>query len=189
MNRLAAERVSRLRGHINNGLSQSDSESKISLSRVLDTEGKVVAGMPEFARDPAILLRLYRFLVLTRIFDTKAVALQRTGRLGTYASSLGQEAVAVGAARKPVARSGCPALSAEFHSMRSEQPDLEWRPALMLPASLSTSICKARVYPSRALGQSGNMRRAFWPSEEPSLLLQATQVARWQMRLALMSGG
>ena len=98
MNRLAAERVSRLRGHINNGLSQSDSESKISLSRVLDTEGKVVAGMPEFARDPAILLRLYRFLVLTRIFDTKAVALQRTGRPGTYASSLGQEAVAVGAA-------------------------------------------------------------------------------------------
>ena len=72
MNRLAAERVSRLRGHINNGLSQSDSESKISLSRVLDTEGKVVAGMPEFAHDPAILLRLYRFLVLTRIFDTKA---------------------------------------------------------------------------------------------------------------------
>jgi pyruvate dehydrogenase E1 component alpha subunit len=35
-------------------------------------------------------------MVLTRVFDTKAIALQRTGRLGTYASSLGQEAVAVG---------------------------------------------------------------------------------------------
>lgn len=35
-------------------------------------------------------------MVLTRTFDAKAVALQRTGRLGTYASSLGQEAVAVG---------------------------------------------------------------------------------------------
>ena len=37
-------------------------------------------------------------MVLTRIFDEKAVALQRTGRLGTYASSLGQEAVGVGVA-------------------------------------------------------------------------------------------
>ena len=37
-------------------------------------------------------------MVLTRAFDEKAVALQRTGRLGTYASSLGQEAVSVGVA-------------------------------------------------------------------------------------------
>jgi len=76
----------------------SGSESGISPSRVLDIEGKIVGAMPEFARDPAILLRLYRGLVLTRTFDAKAIALQRTGRLGTYASSLGQEAVAVGAA-------------------------------------------------------------------------------------------
>ncbi|MGN8548734.1 thiamine pyrophosphate-dependent enzyme [Bradyrhizobium sp. 13971] len=33
-----------------------------------------------------------------RLFDRKAVALQRTGRLGTYAISLGQEAVSVGIA-------------------------------------------------------------------------------------------
>ena len=76
----------------------SGTEIGISSSCVLDIEGKIVGAMPEFARDPAILLRLYRALVLTRTFDTKAVALQRTGRLGTYASSLGQEAVAVGAA-------------------------------------------------------------------------------------------
>jgi len=76
----------------------SGSEISISSSRVLDSEGKIVGAMPEFARDPAALLRLYRALVLTRTFDAKAVALQRTGRLGTYASSLGQEAVAVGAA-------------------------------------------------------------------------------------------
>ncbi len=37
-------------------------------------------------------------MVLARTFDAKAVALQRTGRLGTYASALGQEAVSVGAA-------------------------------------------------------------------------------------------
>jgi pyruvate dehydrogenase E1 component alpha subunit len=34
-------------------------------------------------------------MVLTRLFDKKAVALQRTGQLGTYASSLGQEAISV----------------------------------------------------------------------------------------------
>jgi 2-oxoisovalerate dehydrogenase E1 component alpha subunit len=76
----------------------SGSECRISLSRALDFEGKVVGAIPEFARDAATLLRLYRALVLTRTFDAKAVALQRTGRLGTYASSLGQEAVSVGAA-------------------------------------------------------------------------------------------
>src|SRR3977135_3749161 len=45
-----------------------------------------------------LLVRLYRAMVLVRAFDVKAVALQRTGRLGTYAASLGQEAVSVGAA-------------------------------------------------------------------------------------------
>lgn len=70
----------------------------VSMTRVLDAEGKVVGTMPEFGRDAGELLKLYRTLVLTRTFDTKAIALQRTGRLGTYASSLGQEAVSVGAA-------------------------------------------------------------------------------------------
>ena len=68
------------------------------MNRVLDIDGKVVGELPDFARDPDELLRLYQTLVLTRTFDTKAIALQRTGRLGTYASSLGQEAVSVGAA-------------------------------------------------------------------------------------------
>ena len=65
---------------------------------VLDANGKLIGTLPEFAHDPAELLKLYRALVLTRTFDAKAVSLQRTGRLGTYASSLGQEAVSVGAA-------------------------------------------------------------------------------------------
>jgi pyruvate dehydrogenase E1 component alpha subunit len=37
-------------------------------------------------------------MVRARAFDAKAVALQRTGRLGTYASALGQEAVSIGIA-------------------------------------------------------------------------------------------
>ncbi len=66
--------------------------------RFLDKSGKAVAALPDFARDPAALVPLYRAMVLTRAFDAKAIALQRTGRLGTYASALGQEAVGVGAA-------------------------------------------------------------------------------------------
>lgn len=70
----------------------------ISSTRILDPDGEAVAGLPAFAQDPEELTALYRAMVLTRAFDTKAIALQRTGRLGTYASSLGQEAVAVGTA-------------------------------------------------------------------------------------------
>jgi len=62
----------------------------------LDRDGRAVAELPAFARDVSELVAMYRAMVLTRTFDAKAVALQRTGRLGTYASSLGQEAVAVG---------------------------------------------------------------------------------------------
>lgn len=70
----------------------------ISSTRILDLDGETVAALPAFAEDPMELAALYRAMVMTRTFDAKAIALQRTGRLGTYASSLGQEAVAVGAA-------------------------------------------------------------------------------------------
>lgn len=66
--------------------------------RFSETGSEQVNTLASFAADPAELIRLYRGLVLTRSFDAKAIALQRTGRLGTYASSLGQEAVAVGLA-------------------------------------------------------------------------------------------
>ncbi len=62
----------------------------------LDAQGKARGELPGFAQDAATLIRLYKAMVLTRVFDAKAVSLQRTGRLGTFASSLGQEAVAVG---------------------------------------------------------------------------------------------
>jgi len=68
----------------------------ILYSRCLDPSGRVVGALPDFARDGEYLTWLYRALVRARSFDAKAVALQRTGRLGTYASSLGQEAVSVG---------------------------------------------------------------------------------------------
>src|SRR2546430_4415632 len=58
----------------------------------LAPDGSVLRPLPAFASDTATLLALYRGMVLTRAFDLKAVSLQRTGRLGTYAVSLGQEA-------------------------------------------------------------------------------------------------
>ncbi len=66
--------------------------------RVLGPDGRAIGALPTFAKDVDELTKLYRAMVLTRTFDTKAIALQRTGRLGTYASSLGQEAVSVGVA-------------------------------------------------------------------------------------------
>ena len=71
---------------------------EIRFRRFLEATGKAFDALPEFARDAAALVPLYAAMVRTRAFDAKAVALQRTGRLGTYASSLGQEAVGVGAA-------------------------------------------------------------------------------------------
>jgi pyruvate dehydrogenase E1 component alpha subunit len=62
----------------------------------VDPDGRPEQVLPDFAHDPDELIGMYRAMVLTRTFDAKAVALQRTGRLGTFASSLGQEAVAVG---------------------------------------------------------------------------------------------
>ncbi len=71
---------------------------EITCHKFLNEDGSVVGILPEFARDAREMVPLYRAMLLTRSFDEKAVALQRTGRLGTYASSLGQEAVGVGVA-------------------------------------------------------------------------------------------
>ena len=71
---------------------------EIRYSRFLDPKGNALRPLPDFAVDRAELVALYRAMVLARTFDAKAVALQRTGRLGTFPSALGQEAVAVGIA-------------------------------------------------------------------------------------------
>jgi len=71
---------------------------EIRYSRFLDPKGNALRPLPDFAADRAELVALYRAMVLARAFDAKAVALQRTGRLGTFPSALGQEAVAIGIA-------------------------------------------------------------------------------------------
>jgi 2-oxoisovalerate dehydrogenase E1 component alpha subunit len=78
-------------------------EFNVRYEQILDPGGKVVGPLPEFAKDSAEILRMYRAMTLVRVFDAKAVNLQRTGQLGTYPSCLGHEAahVGIGAAMRP----------------------------------------------------------------------------------------
>lgn len=69
---------------------------EIEYFQYLNADSEVVAELPDFAQNTVDLVPFYREMVLTRIFDEKAVALQRTGRMGTYASSEGQEAAMIG---------------------------------------------------------------------------------------------
>jgi pyruvate dehydrogenase E1 component alpha subunit len=64
----------------------------------IDEKGNALAELPEFCSDGALVQALYRAMLVTRAFDSKCVNLQRTGRLGTFATSLGQEAIPVGVA-------------------------------------------------------------------------------------------
>src|SRR5208282_1771201 len=77
---------------------RSIAQFAVDYTQYLAPDGRALGPLPSFAEDAANLVPLYRSMVLTRAFDAKAIALQRTGRLGTFASSLGQEAVGVGAA-------------------------------------------------------------------------------------------
>lgn len=67
-------------------------------TRFIDPAGRPVDELPPDVLAGDELLRGYRYMVLTRLYDTKAVNLQRTGQLGTFPSSLGQEAATVGLA-------------------------------------------------------------------------------------------
>ena len=76
----------------------------IEYLQYLDADGTLVRDdLPPSLRDARALLPLFRQMLATRVFDTKAVALQRTGKLGTFASCLGHEAahVGIGAAMRP----------------------------------------------------------------------------------------
>lgn len=88
----------------NNSIPVGDSKQcvakfEIHYSQFLNHQGETAAELPGFANNTEEMLAMYRMMVLTRTFDTKAIALQRTGKMGTYASSLGQEAVTVAIGR------------------------------------------------------------------------------------------
>src|SRR5690242_21296842 len=68
--------------------------------QLLTPEGQRVTH-PEYALDISDddIAGLYRDMVLVRRIDTEAIALQRQGELGLWASLLGQEAAQIGSAR------------------------------------------------------------------------------------------
>jgi pyruvate dehydrogenase E1 component alpha subunit len=78
-------------------------EFTIQRRQILDANAVLVAPLPRFAEDMGEIIKMYAAMTRVRVFDAKAVNLQRTGQLGTYPSSLGHEAthVGIGAAMQP----------------------------------------------------------------------------------------
>jgi pyruvate dehydrogenase E1 component alpha subunit len=76
---------------------------EIEYLQYIGPDGTPVAEIPEAFRDASQLLPLFKQMLFVRTFDTKAIALQRTGKLGTYAACLGHEAthVGIGASMRP----------------------------------------------------------------------------------------
>src|SRR5690606_40675011 len=66
-------------------------EFHVDSARYLDDHGKPLSELPPQAGNTDRVLAAYRNMVLTRTFDSKAIALQRTGKCGTYPSVLRSE--------------------------------------------------------------------------------------------------
>jgi len=64
--------------------------------RVLSDDGK--KALKEQKWDKSLLLSMYRNMVLTRLYDERAIMLQRQGRIGFSVPSTGQEAIQTGTA-------------------------------------------------------------------------------------------
>lgn len=64
--------------------------------RILNADGDLVGEDPGL--DSELYQQMYRNMVLSRALDRRMVALQRQGRIGTYAMLEGQEAVQIGSA-------------------------------------------------------------------------------------------
>ena len=75
---------------------------EVLYTQYLKQDGTLAKPLPDDLNNPDILKELYKNMVLVRTFDKKAIALQRTGKMGTYAPITGQEAIstAIGHALK-----------------------------------------------------------------------------------------
>ncbi|MGA7227693.1 MAG: pyruvate dehydrogenase (acetyl-transferring) E1 component subunit alpha [Acidimicrobiia bacterium] len=76
--------------------SENDVNGKTEALRIIDRKGSLVGDDPGL--DPEIYQQMYRQMVLARELDRRMLALQRQGRIGTYAMLEGQEAVQIGSA-------------------------------------------------------------------------------------------
>lgn len=118
-------------------------EFKVEWLQILDEHGNCDQELCPPLTDDEIR-KLYEWMVLARTFDEKAFKLQREGRLGTYASLLGQEAAQVGSAY-------------------ALQPS-DW----MFPSYRETAVFLVRGLPMRMILQywSGDERGSVIPQEE-----------------------
>ncbi len=76
---------------------------EIEYLQYLKPDGTLVGDLPPAVANAEALLPLFKRMLFVRTFDSKAIALQRTGKLGTYAACLGHEAthVGIGASMQP----------------------------------------------------------------------------------------
>lgn len=68
-------------------------EFTVDYVRYLDDAGDPLDELPALAADAGRLIDAYRNMVLARTLDQKIIALQRTGKCGTYPSVLGHEVI------------------------------------------------------------------------------------------------
>lgn len=68
----------------------------VEIVRILDENGKLLSNDPNFSEKE--LVDMYKWMVLARSFDQRALKIQRQGRIGTYGPCSGQEAAQVGSA-------------------------------------------------------------------------------------------
>ncbi len=71
---------------------------EITYTQFLNEHGEARKELPDFAADADRMARMYRFMMLARVFDRRCINLQRTGQVGTIASSQGHEAAQIGVA-------------------------------------------------------------------------------------------
>lgn len=70
-------------------------ENQVEYLSILDEKGNIDAALdPKLDRDT--LLNLHRLMLTTRLLDERLLAMQRQGRIGTYAPVRGQEATQIG---------------------------------------------------------------------------------------------
>ena len=64
--------------------------------QILDEKGNCDEKLKPKELTPQVIKKLYELMVLSRMFDEKMFAMQRQGRLYTFAQSKGQEAADIG---------------------------------------------------------------------------------------------
>lgn len=66
---------------------------EVYFHQILDEHGELQQSLPANLNQTDTLESLYHMMVLLRAYDAKGIALQRTGKMGTYAPVQGQEAI------------------------------------------------------------------------------------------------